>query len=324
MNIYFVDALPSRLTSILKEALPEPEHSIVVAKPETTVEEHKAHIRKANVLIHSASDLTMDLLSGAEDLKKIIKYQMRPGRADLAYLQSKGIAYVEIPCMAIYSVAEFTIMLMLIAAKEFVPAYEGMKDQPWLPDLQPELTTQTKYPFNWTNLKNMKTLAGQTLGIVGMGTIGKYVAHMAQAFGMSILYYDQFRLSEQEEEQRKVCFASFDDLLRASDFVTVHLKLTDKTESMFGSREFHLMKRSAFFINTSRGRVVDEEALCEALEKQVIAGAALDVFRYEPLPSDSLLRRLNNVILTPHIAGIPLDTCAEQEAAMILQQISSL
>ena len=112
-----------------------------------------------------------------------------------------------------------------------------------------------------------------------------------------------------------------EELFSDSDFVTVHLKHTDKTEGIIAMSEFERMKPTAFFINTSRGRVIDEKALINVLKRTVIAGAALDVFWYEPLPSDSPLRTLDNVILTPHVAGIPLDANANLEADLFIDKI---
>ena len=225
--------------------------------------------------------------------------------------------------MALFSVAEFTVMMILVLAKELLKAYEDTKAETWLPKLQPELTTQTKYPYNWVDLKHFNTLAGRTAGIIGMGIVGKSVAQLLQPFGMRVRYYDIFRPSPQEEQELNIEYAPLDELLQLADFITIHLKLTEQTENFMGRREFGLMKPNAFFINTSRGRIVDEEALFAALKNKTITGAALDVFWHEPLPSDSPLRTLENIILTPHVAGIPLDANVDMEAEMILGHISS-
>ncbi len=276
----------------------------------------------ARVVIHSAMDITPAMIDAAHELKLVIKYQMRPGKADLSILKQKDIAYFQVPCLALFSVAEFTVMMILVLEKEFAKAYDGMKAETWLPDLKPQLTTQTKYPYNWVGLKSFNTLFGRVVGIVGMGTVGKNVARMVQPFGMQVLYYDLTRLPLEEERSLNLHFVSSDELLEQADFVTLHLKLTEQTENFMGAREFGLMKPSAFFINTSRGRVVNEDSLYNALKNHKIAGAALDVFWYEPLPSNSPLRTLDNIVLTPHIAGIPLEANAGMEAEMITDYIN--
>jgi D-3-phosphoglycerate dehydrogenase len=143
--------------------------------------------------------------------------------------------------------------------------------------------------------------AGKVLGIVGMGNIGKAVAKRALAFEMKILGYDIRPVTDEPGIE----MTDLDTLLKAADAVTLHTFLNDRTRKLIGRREFALMKPGAFLINTSRGPVVDEEALIEALQTGQIAGAGLDVFEKEPLPEDSPLRRMRNVILTPHTAGMP-------------------
>jgi phosphoglycerate dehydrogenase-like enzyme len=120
---------------------------------------------------------------------------------------------------------------------------------------------------------------------------------------MEILYYKRHRLSEEAERELGIAYRSLDDLLRESDFVSLHVPHTKETDKLIGQRELALMKPSAFLINTSRGGVVDEDALYKALASKAIAGAGLDVFREEPLPASSPLLKLDNVILAPHIGG---------------------
>jgi phosphoglycerate dehydrogenase-like enzyme len=144
---------------------------------------------------------------------------------------------------------------------------------------------------------------GRTLGIVGLGTIGKKVARLAKAFGLEVQYYDIVRLTEDQSDALGVRFRLLNELLRTSDIVSLHVPLTPQTRHMVGSSELKLMKPSAYLINTCRGPVVDEPALYEALTSGTIAGAGLDVFDREPPPTDNPLFRLDNVVLTPHFAG---------------------
>jgi phosphoglycerate dehydrogenase-like enzyme len=146
-------------------------------------------------------------------------------------------------------------------------------------------------------------LAGKTLGIVGLGTIGKKVARRAQAFDMHVQYYDTLRLSEDQEDALGVHFVLFPELLRTSDVVSLHVPLNDTTRGMVSTREFAAMKDSAILINTCRGPVVDEEALHRALTTRQIAAAGLDVMVQEPPQMDHPLFKLDNITITPHTAG---------------------
>jgi len=148
---------------------------------------------------------------------------------------------------------------------------------------------------------NGAEIEGKTLGIIGMGSIGKAVAHRALAFGMQVLGHD----IRPVETEPGVDMTDLATLLETSDVITLHTFLNEQTRRMIGRTELASMKRSAFLINTSRGPIVDEAALVEALETKRIGGAGLDVFEKEPLPADSPLRKLKNVILTPHTAGMP-------------------
>ncbi|MFQ6054235.1 MAG: 2-hydroxyacid dehydrogenase, partial [Candidatus Bathyarchaeia archaeon] len=166
-------------------------------------------------------------------------------------------------------------------------------------------------------------LSGKTLGIVGLGAIGAEVAKRAQGFGVRLLYHDIVRRRELEEGYG-IGYAELEELLRRSDIVTLHVPLLPTTRGLIGERAFEMMKPSAVIINTSRGPVIDQSALVEALESGRIAGAALDVFEVEPIPLDDRLLRMENVVVTPHIASATWETrrrmamsCAENIRAYL-------
>ena len=148
---------------------------------------------------------------------------------------------------------------------------------------------------------------GKTLGIIGLGRIGAAVAKRAKGFDMDLIYYDVSR-REGLEEKLGIVYKSLDEVLSESDLVTIHVPLTEQTHHLIGQREFSMMKRTAYLINTSRGPVINEEALCEALKERVIAGAALDVFEQEPIDPESPLLGLDNIVVTPHIASASVET----------------
>ena len=145
-------------------------------------------------------------------------------------------------------------------------------------------------------------VSGSTLGIVGLGRIGRQVARRARAFDMPVLYHNR-RRDEAAERELCVTFVSFDDLLRTSDFVSLNCPLTDETTNLIGTRELGLMKSTAILLNIARGPVVDHNALYAALKSGRIAGAGLDVTAPEPLPRDHPLLALTNVVITPHLGS---------------------
>jgi len=146
-------------------------------------------------------------------------------------------------------------------------------------------------------------VSGATLGIVGLGNIGKKVARRAKAFDMKVQYYDIKRLTEDQEDALGVRFVLFDELLKTSDVVSLHVPLDDSTRNLIGARELGMMKREAILVNTCRGPVVDENALYATLKDGKIFGAGLDVMVEEPPQAKHPLFSLPNVILTPHTAG---------------------
>jgi phosphoglycerate dehydrogenase-like enzyme len=186
------------------------------------------------------------------------------------------------------SVAEHAVMLMLTVARRVVWQHASVSGGRW----------RGNGPA-----PAMYELYDKTLGIVGLGTIGKKVARYARAFGMKVTYYDIRRLSEDEEDAMGVKFRLLRELLRGADFVSLNVPLNESTRHMIGAPELALMKPSAILVNTCRGPVIDEPALVEALSKNKIFGAGLDVFDQEPPPSDNPLFKLDNVVLTAHFAG---------------------
>ena len=194
------------------------------------------------------------------------------------------------------SVAEHTMLLILSTMKKLSDLHAGCMAGKWrVGDLAGN---------------RLFELDGKTLGIVGLGNIGKKVARRAQAFGMSVIYYDILRLTEDQEDALGVKFALFDEVLRTADVVSLHTPLTPLTRKMMDARAFGLMKPTAFFINTCRGPVVDEEALFQVLATDRIMGAGLDVMEQEPPPADHKFFNLKNVTITPHMAGPTVENWA--------------
>ncbi len=186
------------------------------------------------------------------------------------------------------SVAEHAVMLMLTTARRVVWQHQSVSGGRWRGNGPPPA---------------MYELYDKTLGIIGLGNIGRKVARRAQAFGMKVEYYDIKRLTEDEEDALGVKFRLLRELLRRSDFVSLHTPLNASTKHMIGEAELALLKPTAILVNTSRGPVIDEMALTKALEAKKFFGAGLDVFDEEPPPSNNPLFKLENVVLTAHFAG---------------------
>ena len=142
----------------------------------------------------------------------------------------------------------------------------------------------------------------KTLGLIGMGGVGRAAAARARGFSMRVLYFDPQRLAPEDEKALELTWRPMDDLLRESDFVSLHARLTPETRHLIGERELKLMRRTAYLINSARGPLVDEEALVRALEERRVAGAGLDVFEHEPCPHPKLLQ-MPNVVMTPHVGS---------------------
>jgi phosphoglycerate dehydrogenase-like enzyme len=187
------------------------------------------------------------------------------------------------------AVAEHAIMLMLAACRSLMWQHRSVASGQWRGN-------------DWDS-RHVFEVQGKTLGIIGLGTIGKKVARLAKAFGMAVQYFDVVRLNEDAEDALGARFRLFDEVLASSDIVSLHVPLLEATRHMISTRELGLMQKSAYLVNTCRGPVVDEVALHAALTSGEIAGAGLDVFEREPPAPDNPLFQLENVVLTPHLAG---------------------
>jgi phosphoglycerate dehydrogenase-like enzyme len=210
-------------------------------------------------------------------------------RLDVAAAKKAGVPIANNGGSNSVAVAEHTMMLILAVYKKLAWHHINV--------------THGKWRVGDFSATRTYELAGKTLGIVGLGTIGKKVARRAVGFDMDIQYYDIVRLTEDQEDALDVTFTLFPELLQTADVVSLHVPLNDATRKMMGAREFAMMRKDAIFINTCRGPVVDEEALRHALLSRQIAAAGLDVMVEEPPLINHPLFGLENVTFTPHSAG---------------------
>jgi glyoxylate reductase len=234
-----------------------------------------------------------DVMNATPRLKIIANYAIGFNNIDSVEAGKRGIAVTNVGKISAEPVAEFTISLMLALSHRIVEAdnfVRAGKFRGW----EPELLIGSN-------------IHGKTLGILGAGNISQRVAvHAKKGFGMDVIYYDVIRNETFEKEVGVTFFSDADDVISRADFLSIHVPLLESTKHFIHKERLSKMKPSAFLINTSRGAVVDEVALVEALKNNIIRGAALDVFEYEPVLSAGLLN-LPNVLLTPHIASSERD-----------------
>jgi lactate dehydrogenase-like 2-hydroxyacid dehydrogenase len=256
------------------------------------------------ILVRRYFQITRNVINATKHLKMIQRMGRPTDNIDVAAAKEAGIHVAILPMSLDMAVAEHVIMFMLALPKMLVRAHNSVVNGDYEKfGLSPTVTTEAGgLAENWTQLPG-DNVYHKTLGIIGMGDIGTAVAERAKCFGMTILYHKRRRLGEDEERRLGIHYTTLQDLLRKADFVCPLVPHTEETDKMLGREEFAMMKPTAYLINVSRGGVIDEEALYEGLKNKVIAGAGLDVFEKEPTPKDNPLLRLDNVILTPHIAS---------------------
>ena len=249
---------------------------------------YRAALGEASYLVGFIDSLVEDgLYRAAPRLRLIQLLSAGYDRADIAAAQRAGVPIANNGGANAVAVAEHALMLMLAVCRRLPLQHANVSAGRWRGSETPRV----------------HELRGRTLGIVGLGTIGKKTARLANAFGMTVQYYDIARLTEDAEDTLGVRFRLLGELLRSSDIVSLHVPLNPTTRHLIGARELARLKPGAVLVNTSRGPVVDEAALTEALGAGRIAGAGLDVFDQEPPDAVNPLFALDNVVLTAHLAG---------------------
>lgn len=250
--------------------------------------------KKAVGLYTMLSDtIDKELLENAKNLKVVANMAVGYDNIDVEAATEKNVIVCNTPDVLTDTTADLTFALLMATARRLIESAEYIKDGKWK---------------NWAPL----LLAGtdvhhKTIGIVGMGRIGTAVAKRAKGFDMKILYHNRSR-KEQAEKELGAKYVSFNEIVSESDFIVCLAPLTEETKDMFTYDVFKKMKRSAIFINASRGAVVNEKDLERALEEKEIAAAGLDVFRHEPIGADHPLLRFKNVVALPHIGSATMET----------------
>jgi D-3-phosphoglycerate dehydrogenase len=255
------------------------------------------------LITRSGTNVTARILEKADNLKVIGRAGVGVDNVDIEAASRKGIIVMNAPAGNTLAATEHTIAMMLAAVRKLPYAHNSLEKGEW----------------------NRKKFMGiqlykKTLGIVGLGRIGSEVAKRARAFDMRLLTYDPYIKREKAENLGAELLDNYDDLIRKSDIITFHVPLTEETIGMVGSREIALMKQTVVLINCARGGVIQEKALAEALKENRIFMAAVDVFTEEPLPTESPLFGLPNLIVTPHL-GANTQEAQKNVSLIIAQQV---
>jgi phosphoglycerate dehydrogenase-like enzyme len=278
---------PLNEIAIAEELLP-PSLDAVIARHDTP--DFRAALADAVCLV-GFGEGTMDdaFYKSAPNLKLVQLLSAGYDRCDIEAARRAGVPICNNGGANSTAVSEHAILLMLAVCRRIIWQHTSVASGRW----------------RGNNVADVKLyeLKDRTLGIVGLGTIGKKTARLAKAFGMTVQYYDIIRLTEEQADDLGVRFALFEEVLRTSDVVSLHVPLTRQTKHIMGAAQFKMMKPTSYLINTCRGPVVDEPAMIEALSSGTIAGAGLDVFDKEPPQADNKLFSLQNVVLTAHLAG---------------------
>jgi len=267
-------------------------------------EELKKEIGKYDALIvRSATKVTADILEDHGNLKVIGRAGIGVDNIDVEAATKKGIIVANAPQSNIISAAEHTIALLLAQSREIPLANASLKGGKW---------ERTKFKGIEVN--------GKVLGVFGMGRIGTLVANLAKGLGMKVIGYDPY-VSKERYAQLGVDQGDFDDVLKKSDFITVHLPKTDETIGMLGKKEFQLMKDGVRLVNAARGGIFNEPDLIEAIKNKKVAGVSIDVFEKEPC-TDSPYFELDEVVVTPHL-GASTTEAQDKAGTMIAEQVAA-
>jgi D-3-phosphoglycerate dehydrogenase len=255
------------------------------------------------VIVRSGTRITADLLENPGRLRAVVRAGVGVDNIDVAAATRRGIVVMNTPGGNTVSAAEHTITMLMALARHIPAADASVKHGKW-----------ERGKFVGTQL------AGKTLGVVGLGRIGREVARRAAGLDMKVIGYDPFMAPDKAAQLGIESVPDLDQLLPRCDFLTVHTPLTDETRGLIGARELALMPRGARILNCARGGIIQEEALAEALRSGHLAGAALDVFVQEPPPVDHPLLQLPNVVVTPHLGASTVEAQASvaREAAQLL------
>ncbi len=280
MKVLIPDKVDKKVSEILKENGLEADN-----RPGITAEECAKICADADAMIvRSGINITKEIIDAAKNLKLVVRAGVGYDNIDAEYAASKGIVVENTPFGNTNAAAEHTLTLLMMLAKHIIHSHVKLKSGVW-----------DRKSFEGTELK------GKTLGVIGLGNVGKKVAKVAVALEMDVIGFDPF-IDKATMKKMKVKKVEFDELIKKSDYITVHVPLIDETRDLISSDEFSMMKDGIRIINVARGEIINENALEEAIKSGKVAAAALDVYSSEPPLCSSLIAH-DKVICTPHLGA---------------------
>ena len=255
----------------------------------------------ADIIIFRRGEVTARTLEENPSLRFVQRLGERTDGIDLGAMRERGVRVSCLPRRTLNFTAEHALLLMQALGRKLLPADAAVRHGTGATERPAPASGSVAY--NWPGIAGATGLYGSTLGIVGLGEVGSLVARLATAFGMQVLYHKPRRADPGREAALGVAYVTLDELLARSDFVSLHAADIPANRGLAGEVFFRGMKPGAYFVNTSRGRLVDEDALYRALSDGHLAGAGLDVHAAEPRAGGDRFAALPNVVLTPHLAG---------------------
>lgn len=264
------------------------------------------HCKDADALLVQYAPITKKVIENLKKVRIIARYGVGVDNIDLAAATQKRILVTNV-VYDICDVADHTIGLILSVVRKIPWIYQSTKSGEW----------------DWKKFQPIMRLKGKTVGIIGLGRVGREVAKRISGFGVNILAYDPY-IPLEVFEKNNIKKVDLETILEKSDIITLHVTLTKETRHMIGEDELRKMKKTAILINTCRGPVVNKKFLCTALKEKWIAGAGLDVLESEPLTRDNPLLELDNIVITPHMAWYSagsvteIQTAAAEDVARVL------
>jgi glyoxylate reductase len=291
-KVYVTRELPERGLRIIKERFDTEVWPEYAPPPKKTIIEKAKNVDALATLLSDKID--SEVFDAAPKLKMVAQLAVGFDNIDVQEATKRGIYVSNTPEVLTDTTADFAWALLMAVARRIVEADKYVRTGEWKVGWHPSMLQG-------------RDVHGTTIGVVGAGRIGYAVARRAKGFGMKILYYDVIPRPEMEKDfdAKRV---DLDTVFKESDFISIHVPLMKETQHLVNSERLRLMKKTAYLINNSRGPVVDEKALYEALKENRIAGAGLDVFEQEPTPMDNPLLKFDNVVVAPHISSASYET----------------
>lgn len=284
MKVVLAGKYPARTFETLKELLPESQFELEAVD---TPEAYET-MTDAEIMILRIFKAPAEVIERNKNLKMILRWGAGYDSVDIQAAGERGILVTNTPGANAGAVAELAVMLMLAVGRKLLCHHESLRQGEW-----------SKNTF----LNSSYSLNNKIVGIIGAGNIGRQVAKRVQAFGAKTQYYDEFKLTPAMETEFSLPYVTFEELIKTSDIITLHIPLTDQTKHIIGAKELERMKPGAIVINTARGGLVDDCALAAAVRDGRLRGAGLDGVEREPLSPDDELLQDPNIIVTPHVGG---------------------